>query len=231
MELRKWLFKQEATRRELESIIGKLQFAARTVKSGRIFVARLLNWLRQMTTDRTTKIFIHEEARKDLAWWSRFMEQHNGVSIMWMYTVPPEELIFTTDASLKGFGGVCQNEYFRGRFPENIRNKVSITQLEMLTVLVAVRIWKEKFSGTYFWIQVDNQAVVAVLNSGASRDAYLQNTLREIAFIAAQFNFVIKARYISTSENIIPDALSRWSEQKSKRIFREFAQDRSLKRI
>ena len=42
-ELQVWGKKERATRREMKSLIGKLQFAARCVRSGRIFLSRLIN--------------------------------------------------------------------------------------------------------------------------------------------------------------------------------------------
>ena len=65
MELNKWNTKGTATRKELESLIGKLQFASKCVKPGRTFIARLLNWLRTM--NRSGAYPIPQEARKDIA--------------------------------------------------------------------------------------------------------------------------------------------------------------------
>ena len=42
-ELDTWLYKSSATRKEIESLVGKLQFAAKCVRMGRIFISRLIN--------------------------------------------------------------------------------------------------------------------------------------------------------------------------------------------
>ena len=47
--------------------------------------------------------------------------------------------------------------------------------------------------------------------------------------LAAQHQFVIKAKHISGVSNRVPDWLSRWSQAESKRKFREFARDKSLR--
>ena len=73
--------------------------------------------------------------------------------------------------------------------------------------------------------------MASVLNSGASRNTELQNTLREIALIAAQHQFIIKARHIAGISNRIPDWLSRWHEPEAHREFREYAKDSSLRHI
>ena len=135
-----------------------------------------------------------------------------------------------TDACLEGYGGIAGRDYFRGRFPPHLKGQ-NIAYLEILAVMVGLKIWGHKFTGQYFWIHVDNEAVAAILNSGASREDKLQNTLREIALIAAQHQFVIKARHISGVSNRIPDWLSRWHEPQACSQFREFAKDSSLKQV
>ena len=112
-----WLYKSHATRREVESLIGKLQFAARCVRIGRIFIARLINWLRGL--NRQGKHSIPLEARKDISWWRRCLEDFNGVAIMWLVKVPSKDIVLATDASKEGYGGICGTEYFRGNFPKN----------------------------------------------------------------------------------------------------------------
>lgn len=56
----------------------------------------------------------------------------------------------------------------------------------------------------------DKQASVAVINSGATRDMFMQSCLREIQFFAAKGEFEIRAVHCPGVENRIPDVLSRW---------------------
>ena len=65
-ELNGWTTKSTATRKEVESLIGKLQFASKCIKPGRTFIARMLKWLRHM--DRHKQYSIPKEAHKDIAW-------------------------------------------------------------------------------------------------------------------------------------------------------------------
>ena len=43
-----WLGKDKATLKELQFLLGKLNFVAHCVKPARIFICRLLNWLRRI---------------------------------------------------------------------------------------------------------------------------------------------------------------------------------------
>ena len=227
-EISTWLLKTAARRREVESLIGKLQFLAKCIRSGRIFLSRLIQWIQGM--DRSSHYPIPLEAKKDIAWWGRCASEFNGVAMMWFLKDPEPNNIIITDACLVGYGGTMGNQYFRGRFPLDLKGQ-NIATLEILAVMVALKVWGQLLRGKYFWIHVDNEAVASVLNTGSCRDPRLQDTLREIALITAQNQFVLKAKHISGISNRIPDWLSRWHEQESRRQFRQHARDSSLKQV
>ena len=189
-EIGSWLLRTSALRREVESLIGKLQFVAKCVKAGRIFLSRLINWIRGM--DRKQEYSIPLEACKDIAWWGRCAQEFNGVSLMWLHSEPKVDEVIATDTCLIGYGGTYKNQYFRGKFPKELRNK-NIALLEILAVMVALKHWGHEVQGTYFWIHVDNEAVASVLNTGTCRDTAMQDVLREITLLAAKHQFVIKA--------------------------------------
>ena len=67
VELNKWRFKKYTTRRELESLVGKLQFVSNCVRPGRLFVSRLLTEFKVMIRGKQYKL--SEQARKDIKWW------------------------------------------------------------------------------------------------------------------------------------------------------------------
>ena len=80
-ELQTWLLWTLATRREVESLVGKLQFVVKCVRAGHIFLSRLIQWIRNM--DQQGRHHMPLEARKDIAWWARFIQQYNGISLIW----------------------------------------------------------------------------------------------------------------------------------------------------
>ena len=44
--LTSWLSKSKASLKETQSLLGKLNFAAARVRPGRIFISRMLKWLK-----------------------------------------------------------------------------------------------------------------------------------------------------------------------------------------
>jgi len=101
--------------------------------------------------------------------------------------------------------------FFQCSFPDFILNQnMHINLCEMLTIVVALKLWGSQFSSKKIIINCDNLVSVRVMNTGATRNEFLQSCLREICFIAAIYNFDIKARHLSGCENRIPDLFSRW---------------------
>ena len=228
VELGSWLYKTMASRREMESLVGKLQFASKCIRPGRVFVARLINWMRNRARGQVYKLNL--EVRKDIAWWSRFMQEFNGMSLIWLNKEPRTDYILASDACLTGFGATAMGEYFHGEFPMEMQGD-NIAYLEIRAAIVALKVWGPRLTGNYFWIHVDNQAVATILNTGASRDETLQDALREVAYLAAKHEFVIKARHIAGVDNRIPDWLSRWRDPRARKEFTEHARHKSLKRV
>ena len=126
--LASWEGKVKANRLELQSLSGKLQFAAGCVRPVRIFVSRLLIFLR--TTKESVFFLIPPDARADIAWWQKFMPTYNRVSMMpWNEWSQPDEVV-STDACLSGCSGWVHGEFFHAQFPANI-----------LTQNFALRLW------------------------------------------------------------------------------------------
>ena len=74
------MHKMMASKKELQSLLGKLNFVAQCVKPGRIFISRLLNWLREISDKGSFCIPL--DLKIDLLWWNTFLQLYNGVSIM-----------------------------------------------------------------------------------------------------------------------------------------------------
>jgi hypothetical protein len=204
-----WMKKSHASLKEAQSLLGKVQFIATCVRPGRIFVSRLLNWIRTIKSQ--SPVHIPAEVLLDVKWWLNFLPVYNGVSMMPMVDWSQPDEILATDACLIGCGGTCGNEFYHAVFPEFIqRQSLHINALEMLALVVGLKLWKKKLRGARLMIHCDNEASVTILNSGATRDVFLQGCLREIVLLAAVGEFEVRAKHIPGVKNRIPDLLSRW---------------------
>ena len=79
--------------------------------------------------------------------------------------------------------------------------------------MVTVKLWGKFRKGKKIVLYTDNENYCRALNTGISRNPFMQSCLREICFIAAIEEFQIKAnKAISGICNRLPDYLSRYHE-------------------
>ena len=65
----------------------------------------------------------------------------------------------------------------------------------------------ENFRGKKIQMFSDNQAIYHVINAGKSNCTVLQDCLREIAFLAACYEFQVRMVHLSSESNMISDHL------------------------
>ncbi len=79
-----WLGYKSALRSDLESLVGKLAHAARVVPPGKTFLRRMFGLLSR-AREPFHHVRLNKEFQSDLRWWSMFLEQWNGVSLLREY--------------------------------------------------------------------------------------------------------------------------------------------------
>ena len=207
--LQEWLGRTRASKKEVQSVIGSLNFLAACIRPGRIYMSRLLNFLRGMPESRS--IPLTYEFKCDLRWWHKVSPHFNGVAMMPLADWSEPDGVVACDACLLGCGGWSDGHYFHSAFPPFIQvQSLHINALEMLTLVVALKLWGSGWKGKRIKLFCDNFTSVIVLNTGRSRDPFLQACLREICFLAAKLEFEVRAVHLPGVQNRLPDLLSRW---------------------
>ena len=154
---------------------------------------------------------LSNEFKKDIDWWKKFLPDFNGISLLWLDDNTEPGAIISTDSCLNGVGGTCEKEYFHYKFDDWTKSITShITQLEIFTVMLGIKLWATKCSGLAIKVNCDNQGTVAIINSGRTRDSFMLDCLREIAWFTAHNDCMIRAVFISGFKIFLPDNLSRW---------------------
>lgn len=207
-----WLRKKKSNRKALESLIGKLVFVSKCVHMGRVFITRLLDALKGLE-GREGSFDVEVELKRDLRWWKAFLVQFNGVSVIpdMIWTKP--DTILASDACLTGGGAVNweRKEFFHFTFPPDILSEGHhISRLELIVLTMAVKVWGQFLRGRRVGLKCDNEACVWVVNSGRCDDEVMLAWLRELAFVAADSQCVVKCEHIRGTQNRVPDLLSRW---------------------
>ena len=200
-----WVHKKNCTKNQLQSLLGSLLYITRCVRPARNFLNRMLQILRDNV--HTNFITLSHHFFQDLEWFRVFLHHFNGVTFYDNKLIHHE---VNLDASLNGLGACFGNEVYALPLPVNFMN-LHITQLEMLNVVVALKVWANIWANKRIKISCDNLAVVEILKSGKTRDPFLATCARNIWLITAMFNIDIILIHVPGVNNQVADLLSRWT--------------------
>ena len=206
--IKEWLGRKACTKLQIESLIGHLNHACKVVHPGRTFLGRLINLLRGSKARRPRDfVRLNQEARSDLQWWGSFLLLWNGISMLRpRRRQEPDHEIWSDASGSWGCGAFWGSSWFHFQWPTELQPELIATK-EL--IVVAASVWGSKWAGKMIRCNCDNQAVVAVINLGHSKDPSLMHLLRCLFFISAHFDCSLTAVHIAGKLNTLADALSR----------------------
>ena len=207
-ELMKWEGRKICKKRELLSIIGKLIFVSKVVRSGRTFVRRLIE-LSKTVKHLHHRINLNNSARKDIQWWLAYLPSWNGVSMLFdtVWTTSNQLELFT-DSSDVAIGAYFNGAWFYEILDAKLR-LLSINWREMYAIVVAIATWGKQLVSKRLLIYCDNLSVCYILQKGTSKSENIMDLVRQLFYICAHYNIEISAKHVTTTNNSIADSLSR----------------------
>jgi hypothetical protein len=215
LELDSWTGRNSCTKRELQSLIGVLGFAARCVRPGRLHLRRMLQSLKHWGPADTggQRRPLAGDFFADLQWWRRSLSGWNGVSAF-PSTHPSRapDVVFSSDAaSTVGFGAVLGNLYVHGLWgaAEREGGHTWIGYQELAAVTMACGAFGEALRGKRVLVQCDNLADVAMINKLAASTPVYNHLLRQLHELSVDLGFELRAEHLAGALNVLADALSR----------------------
>ena len=209
-----WSRKTVASKEELQSILGKLIWISKVVRYSRCFVSRIIAAIKSLRSQKQ-KITLSTEVKKDLLWWTNFLDVFNGVELLVPNTVYCNIL---GDATLVGGGSwnESEREYFSRMFPYYLQGaSIYIHIKEFWMLILAAKVWGSKWTGRRIGMYCDNEAVCKTIIYQKPQDLELQRCLREFLFHVCKFRFQPVILRVSTKDNEIADFISRVFDQPS----------------
>ena len=208
-ELQSSLSKNRFTKRQLQSLAGRLSWAASVVKGGRVFLRRIFNTIR-MLRHNAHRVRISSDVRKDLLWWSSFISTFNGRSTL--IDQCPIECVFT-DACNEGAGGSFGRDWFYFNWSQDWPKAASfhINEKEVIAVALAAHRWAPFWQNKRIIIYSDNSVTVSALNKGTCRNDEIMRCIRSLFWLSARYNFHLTARHLPGVLNVAADCASRLS--------------------
>lgn len=114
--IQQFISQRKITRKELESLIGKLSFAAMVVPA-RAFLRRLIDRL-SLAKKPYHYIHITDEMLADLAIWREFLKCNNGITYFRALEISDSrEIHMASDASKLGFGACYGKNWIQCTYP------------------------------------------------------------------------------------------------------------------
>ncbi len=201
------------TLKELQSLIGSLNFLCKAIAPGRPFVRRL-SFLTRGLTQPWQHVRLNKGVKDDLHMWLTFLEKYNGVTffrdIQWSDT---SQLGLYSDASMWGFGIYFNGRWAFSEWPCQSRLTTSIQIMEMFPIAVAMTIWGHFFQNKKVIFHCDNMSVVEALNKKSSKCGIIMSILRFITLKSLEYNMLFKATHVMGVSNVYCDQLSRGQVQ------------------
>ena len=210
-----WLAQTRADDRQLARLAGKLLWASRVVRPGRVFLNRVLA-TKRWAASLSAPIYIDSAFRADVQWWADSLISTNGISFL----VPRLEVEVSLDASSNGWHGGrpglagvnhSTGEFFAAPAPPEFESW-HISAHELICHLIAIRLWGHQWSGQQIRGKSDSEPCVFLLKNGKSRVDLRLHMARTFATLQLTHNCIWQPEWISTKDNVMPDALSRLGE-------------------
>ncbi|XP_062599327.1 uncharacterized protein LOC134260800 [Saccostrea cucullata] len=205
---------KKVTLKQMQSLLGLLNFACRVVAPGRAFCRRLINSTLGIKKQHH-KIRITQNIKLDLIVWTTFLKDFNGVSVINTPLVDSHTVQLFTDSAggeRGGFGIYFGGKWAGGQWPQHwgsVGILRDMTFLELFPVLVALTLYNKDLQNTRLLFHIDNMSVVHIINNSTSKSDRVMNIVRKLVLITLQYNIQIKASKIPTKANSIADAISR----------------------
>jgi len=219
-------------RKNLESLVGKLNFISKVVYGSRPYLRRMIDCLYK-SKDRL--IPITKGLQLDVAFWIEFAQEFNGKAIIIENPIIPPHYLSVDAATdgIKGQGGIggfFNGEYFgvpiaklaqkgdaehkkaksRKLYPTPTNEQtMHINYLELFAIWWAIVKWGPSWAGYHIIIHTDNEAARFMLNKGTARAPIFMPLLRDITKRMAKGGFRVQGVRVSTEANVLADPLSR----------------------
>ena len=198
--------------REIQSLIGLLNFACSVIIPGRAFLRRLIDLTHGIRLSHHL-IRLNRETKQDLTVWLSFLANYNVRSFFEERWANSQQFnLFTDAAGGIGCGAIFGTEYCHGLWPDEWRYR-NIAILEFYPIVLSVCLWGHKMANHSVLFFTDNEALVYVINKQSCKDKILMQFVRKLVLGCLQHNILFKAKHIPGTYNRLADLLSRFQVQ------------------
>ena len=218
--------KKKVQIQEIQQLTGILNFFHRANVPGRPFTRRMYDNI-NLRNNKGQVLKNHHHVTltkgflKDCAIWHWFLDiaAQDGILLCRPFLdteafLHAAKLQFASDASLSrklGMGAVFRNRWIVSKWGEKFidKEKLSIEFLELYALVAGIMMWSKFLSNCRIIVQCDNQAVIQMVNKLTTKCPQCMKLIRLLTLDNIMANRCVFVEYVSSKQNILPDALSR----------------------
>ena len=204
--LQEWSIKCVACLLEVQELVGFLQFVSQVIPCSCSFLHHIINFSMKFCSP-FQKLHVGRGVKADIHWWHTFCVLWNGVCFLMPSLLSAE--VYTDASERKGIGGVYQSHWFSSCVPCRYCDR-DIQFKEAFVILHAILCWGDAWAGHHVSFYCNNQAVVHWLTLGTCHSAHSMPIVQLISMMAACPNFSFSCIWISSEDNALADATSRF---------------------
>lgn len=199
-ECRKLYFMNTATIRFVAQIIGLIVSSFSAVDYAKLHYRCLerakIHALKSSKGNFDCSMPIESDMKLELRWW--FENIHSQVR---QIERGNPEICISTDASLSGWGAVCDGNKIGGRWTIH-ENQSHINELELQAILLALRSFIVKINGKHVKILSDSSTAVSyVTNMGGTRSVACDKIARNIWFYCIEHGVWLTCIHVAGCDN------------------------------
>ena len=188
--------KRSVTLKELQSLIGLLNFACSVVLPGRAFLRRMID-LTKGVRKPYHHIRLTRQCKEDILLWLNFLNSFNGksffLSAKWLTSSTIK--LYTDSAGSLGYAAVLGKRWFYGHWPDCWKS-LNISILELFPIVLATEIWGDIMRNHCIVFFSDNHAVVDIINKQTSREPKIMVLVRRLVLNCLKYNILYKSKHI-----------------------------------
>ena len=203
--------------KDLESLIGKLGFAAGVMRGGRAYIARMRDTFRQARSTHSRTAHYDAGCLADMFWWIRQLEGDWAGSKILLRRRTDELPVVTmkSDASGElgdhhGWGYVFDGALHWARWHPTTVTSTHIQYKELVAICHVAEEYGHQFQNQILRCGVDNSSVAYATNKLSSRCPQMMALLRRIADAQCRHNFDIVCVHVNREFNTLADMCTRW---------------------
>ena len=163
------------TKRELQSIIGKLSWAIQVIHGGRFYLRRLLDRIHSLRyPSHSTRLT--RDMHADMAWWLHFMNVINGHAKM-VESRPAAPMVIDACSEAAGSHYDGHSFYTPWQHCRPSAAPLHINHKEVRALEPAATVWAPMWANKRVYVHCDNRSAVYTINKGLSKHPALMDSM------------------------------------------------------